>query len=66
MTQEKKIANLLLNNINARINKIIEDKKTKKELDYINGQLKAAIEENRQLKDQLMSLQSNIEDNDNL
>ena len=47
-------------------NKIIEDKKTKKELDYINGQLNAATEANRQLKDQLMSLQNNIEDNDNL
>ena len=47
-------------------NKIIQDKKTKKELDYINGQLNTATETNHQLKDQLMSLQNNIEDNDNL
>ena len=47
-------------------NKVIENKKTKKELDYINGQLKEATELNKSLKDQLETLTNNIEDNDNL
>ena len=47
-------------------NKIIENKKTKKELDYINGQIKEATELNNNLKIELESLTNNIEDNDNL
>ena len=47
-------------------NKSLENKKTKKEFDYINGQLNEAIELNHNLKDQLESLQNNIEDNDKL
>ena len=47
-------------------NKSLENKKTKKEFDYINGQLNEATELNHNLKDQLESLQNNIEDNDKL
>ena len=47
-------------------NKTIENKKTKKELDYINGQIKEATELNNNLKIELESLTNNIEDNDNL
>ena len=47
-------------------NKIIENKKTRKELDYINGQIKEATELNNNLKIELESLTNNIEDNDNL
>ena len=47
-------------------NKIIDNKKTKKELDYINGQIKEASDLNHNLKDELESLTNNIEDNDNL
>ena len=47
-------------------NKTIENKKTKKELDYINGQIKEASELNNNLKAQLEELTNNIEDNDNL
>ena len=47
-------------------NKTIENKKTKKELDYINGQIKEATELNNNLKAQLEELTNNIEDNDNL
>ena len=46
-------------------NKVIESKKTKKELDYINGQIKEASSLNQSLKEQLESIQNNIEDNDN-
>ena len=47
-------------------NKVIESKKAKKELDYINGQIKEASSLNQSLKEQLESIQNNIEDNDNL
>ena len=47
-------------------NKIVEDKGTKKEFDYINGQLNEANELNLNLKNQLQSLQNNIEDNENM
>ena len=47
-------------------NKILESKNTKKELDYINGQLTEVMEININLKNQLESLQNNIEDNENL
>ena len=47
-------------------NKVIEGKKAKKDLDYINGQLKEASSLNQNLKEQLESIQNNIEDNDNL
>ena len=47
-------------------NQIIENKKTKKELDYLNGQLNEATELNANLKSQLESLQNDIEENDNL
>ena len=46
-------------------NKVIESKKTKKELDYINGQIKEASSLNQSLKEQLESIQNNIEENDN-
>jgi chromosome segregation ATPase len=60
-----------IEDLNKRIkefnkNKMIENKKKKKELDYINGQVKEASTLNQSLKDQLESLQNNIEDNDNL
>ena len=46
--------------------KIIEAKKTKKELDYINGQLNNATELNQNLKSQLEQINNEIEANDNL
>ena len=47
-------------------NKIIEAKKNKKELDYLNGQVNDATALNSQLKEKLASLDNAIEDNDNL
>ena len=47
-------------------NQIIEGKKTKKELDYLNGQLNEATELNQNLKAQLETLQNDIKENDKL
>ena len=47
-------------------NKIIEAKKNKKELEYLNGQVNDATALNSQLKEKLASLDNAIEDNDNL
>ena len=46
--------------------KIAESKKTKREIEYLNGQLKEASELNQSLKEQLETLQNEIEQNDNL
>ena len=47
-------------------NKAIEEKKTKREMDYINGQLNDAKQLNQNLKAQLETLQNQIIENDNL
>lgn len=49
---------------NFNKDKVIDNKKTKKELDYLNGQLNEATELNRNLKAKLESLQNDIEQND--
>lgn len=51
---------------NFNKDKVVDNKKTKKELDYLNGQLNEATELNRNLKAQLESLQNDIEQNDEM
>ena len=51
---------------NFNKDKVVDNKKTKKELDYLNGQLNEATELNRNLKAQLESLQNDIEQNDQM
>ena len=46
--------------------KIAESKKTKRDMEYINGQLNEATELNQNLKEQLEALQNEIEYNDNI
>ena len=60
-----------IEDLNKQINefnkkKIAESKKTKREMEYINGQLSEATELNQNLKEQLETLQNEIEQNDNL
>ena len=47
-------------------NKIIENKKQKRDMEYINGQLNEATELNKNLKAQLENLTNEIEQNDNI
>ena len=47
-------------------NKIIENKKQKRDMEYINGQLNEATELNKNLKAQLKNLTNEIEQNDNI
>jgi len=47
-------------------NKVTEAKKTKREMEYINGQLNEATELNQNLKAQLETLKNEIEQNDNI
>ena len=47
-------------------NKIIENKKQKRDMEYINGQLNEATELNKNLKAQLENLTNEIEQNDNM
>ena len=47
-------------------NKAIEEKKTKREMEYINGQLNDAQQLNQNLKTTLATIQNEIEQNDNL
>ena len=47
-------------------NKAIEEKKTKREMEYINGQLNDAQQLNQNLKTTLETIQNEIEQNDNL
>ena len=46
--------------------KIAESKKTKRDMEYINGQLNEATELNQNLKEQLEALQNEIEYHDNM
>ena len=47
-------------------NKIIENKKQKRDMEYINGQLNEATELNKNLKAQLENITKEIEQNDNI